>query len=346
MKAVLFDGKGSVRLGEVPKPKLLAGKDAIVRITHAAICGSDLNILKGKIVLEKDGIMGHEGAGVVEEVGPDVKKYKPGDRVVLSYTVQCGECASCRDGLFVFCEHGGMFGHGAQWGGHGGAHAEYLRIPFADAVLEPIPDGLTEEQVLFVGDILSTGYMASEYGSIKPGDVVAVFGAGPVGLCTVAAARLWGPSVLVSVDTLDYRLEAAKRLGADVTINAARTNAAEEIKKMTGGKGCDVAIEAVGSAETLDGCLGSVKGGGNISIVGVFPFAKEMSIRQILRQQLQIRAGRANVVHMARLMSLIGRGKLDLTPLITHRMPLADAVEAYRIFGSRSENVIKVILNP
>ncbi len=346
MKAVLFDGKGFVKLADIAKPGLRSGKDAVVKITHAAICGSDLNILKGKIVLEENGVMGHEGAGVVEEVGRDVLKFKPGDRVVLSYTVQCGECPSCRNGMFVFCDHGGMFGHGAQWGGHGGTHAEYLRIPFADAMLEPIPPDMKEEQVLFVGDILSTGYMGAEYGSIKPGDVVAVFGAGPVGLCAVAAARLWGPSVIVSVDTLDYRLETAKLLGADVVINAARMNAPEEIKKITKGKGADVAIEAVGVVETLDGCLASVKGGGNLSVVGVFPFEKVLSLRQVMRQQLQIRAGRANMINMGKLVSLIQRGKLDVTPLITHRLPLDKAEVGYRIFASRSENVIKVLLNP
>ena len=232
MKAVLFDGKGFVKLADVAKPKLQTDKDAVVKITHAAICGSDLNILKGKIVLEENGIMGHEGAGVVEEVGASVEKFRPGDRVVISYTVQCGECPSCRSGMYVFCDHGGMFGHGTQWGGHGGTHTEYLRIPFADAILEPIPSDMKEEDVLFVGDILSTGYMATEYGSIKPGDVVVVYGAGPVGLCTVASARLWGPSLIVSVDVLDYRLDAAKRLGADVALNAAHVNAPEEIKKI------------------------------------------------------------------------------------------------------------------
>ena len=347
MKAVVFDGAGSVRMADVPKPKVEDRKDALVRITNSTICGSDLNILRGKIVLEENAIMGHEGVGVVEEVGSGVTKVKPGDRVVISYSVQCGECENCKNGLVVFCNHGGMFGHGVQWGGHGGTQAEYLKVPWADANLQPIPPGLTDEQAIFVGDILSTGYQAAEYGSLRHGDVVAVFGAGPVGLCAVAAARLFGPSKIVSVDIVDYRLQAAKRLGADVVLNASQTNAVDEIKKMTNGKGADVAIEAVGSVETFDACYQSVKPAGRISIVGVFPFEKVgISLRDMLRRNLQIRAGRANLIHMGQLLSLIEGGKLDLTPLITHRMALQDAVKAYELFASRSENTLKIMLNP
>ena len=347
MKAILFDGKGSVKLGDVPKPDIRESKDALIRITHSTICGSDLNILRGKIVLEENGIMGHEGAGVVEKVGPGVTKVKPGDRVVISHSVQCGECENCKNGWVVFCDHAGILGHGKQWGDHGGTQAEYLRVPWADANLQPIPAGLTEEQTIFVGDILSTGYQACEYGSIRHGDFVVVFGAGPVGLCAVAAARLFGPRRIVAVDMLDYRLDAAKRLGADAVINASRTKAAEEIKKMTNGKGADVAIEAVGNPATFEGCIKSVRPAGRISIVGVFPFEKVgISLRDMLRRSLQIRAGRANLIHMGQLLSLIEGGKLDMTPLITHRMSLGDGVKAYEIFGSQSDNALKIILTP
>jgi alcohol dehydrogenase len=189
--------------------------------------------------------------------------------------------------------------------------------------------------------------MAAENGYIRPGDVIVVFGAGPVGCCTVAAARLFGPSTIVSVDLLDYRLAIAKKVGADRVFNAGQTNVAEEIKKMTNGKGADVAIEAVGSPKTLDTAIESVKQGGNISIIGVFPLQKvELSMRQILLQGLQIKAGRANLIHMGRLLSLIRGGKLDVTPLISHRMPLTDAVKAYDLFSSRTDNVMKIILNP
>jgi alcohol dehydrogenase len=347
MKAVLFDGKGSVKVGDVPKPQIQGSKDAIIKVTHSTICGSDLNILRGKIVLEENGIMGHEGAGIVEEVGPGVTKVKPGDHVVIAYSVQCGECENCKNGWVVFCDHGGMLGHGKQWGDHGGTQAEYLRVPWADANLQPIPAGLTEEQSIFVGDILSTGYQACEYGAIRHGDFVVVFGAGPVGLCAVAAARLFGPRKIVAVDMIDYRLDAAKRLGADIVINASKMNAPEEIKKMTNGKGAEVCIEAVGGAATFEACIESVRPAGRISIVGVFPFDKVgVSIRDLLRRNLTIRAGRANLIHMGQLLSLIEGGKLDMTPLITHKMRLGDAVKAYGIFGSQSENSLKIILTP
>ncbi len=347
MKAVLFDKIGSVKLGEIPKPDLRASKDAIVRITHASICGSDLNIVNGKIVVEENAPIGHEGIGVVEEIGPDVKRVKPGDRVVISYSVQCGECENCRNKLAVYCEQGGMFGHGKKWGDFGGCQAEYLRVPWADANVEPIPDGVSEEQAMLVSDNLSTGYQACDYASIKPGDVVAVFGAGSVGLCALACAKLFGPSLLVSVDTLDYRLDVARRLGADVVINAGAGNAAEEIKKITGGKGADVVIEAVGVMETFDACMEAVKRAGTISVLGVFPLGKvPVSLRDLLNRNLHLHAGRANMIHMGRLMSLVKRGKLDVTPIISHHMALDDAVEAYRLCISRTDNVLKVIMMP
>ena len=347
MKAVMFDGVNSVKVGEVSKPVLLTNKDALVKITHASICGTDLNILNGKIPVEANAIMGHEGVGVVEEAGSGVSRVKRGDRVVISYSISCGECQNCRNGLVVFCDHGGMLGHGAKFGGYGGTQAEYLRVPWADANLHPIPANLTEEQAIFVGDILSTGYQAVGDHYVQPGDFVVIFGAGPVGLCTIAAARLFGPRKIVSVDVVDYRLEAAMALGADFVIHAKRKNPAEEIKKMTDGKGADVAVEAVGSPETFYGCFESVRPGGKISLVGVFPDEKVgFSLRDMLRRNLQIKAGRANLIHMDRLLSLIDSGKLDLAPLITHRMPLNEAAEAYRLFSTRSDHVLKIILKP
>ncbi len=347
MKAVLFEKIGSVKLGEASKPVLETEKDAIVKVTHTAICGTDLHILNGNIPVEESTILGHEAVGVVEKTGSDVKRVKIGDRIVLSCTVQCGQCTNCQKGLVALCKHGGIFGCGKQRGGFPGAQAEYIRVPFADMVLEPIPSDLTEEQAIFVGDILSTGYMASENGSIEPGDVVVIFGAGPVGLCTIATARLFGPSLIVGVDVLDYRLEAAKHLGADIVINSSNTDILEEIKRITDGRGADVAIEAVGSAETLNHCIESVRGGGNISIVGVFPPGMvEMSMKKMLIRNIQIRMGLVNMVNMGRLMSLIKHCKLDLLPLITHRMSLGEVKDAYRIFRSKSENVLKVILHP
>jgi alcohol dehydrogenase len=347
MKAVLFEKVGAIRVGDVPKPDLLTSKDALVKVTSAAICGTDLHILEGGIPVEENTILGHEVVGVVEKVGSDVKRVKPGDRVVVSCTVQCGECINCRNHQVVLCVHGGIFGSGKLKGGFPGGQAEHIRIPYADWVLELIPGNLSDEEVIFVGDILSTGYMACENGSIRPGDIVVIFGTGPVGLCAVAAARLFGASKIVSIDLLNYRLEAAKHLGADIVINSGETDAVKEIGRITGGRGADVTIEAVGSFETLNSCIESVRAGGNISIVGVLPLGTvEMPMRRMLAKSLQIRMGVVNMVNMGILMSLIRHGKLQMISLITHRMPLSEAQDAYRIFGSRSENVLKVILYP
>lgn len=347
MIAVMFDKVGTVKLGDVPKPDIEANKDIIVKVTHTSICGSDLNIVNGKIPIDHDATIGHEAIGVVEKAGPDVTRVKVGDRVAVSYSVQCGECESCKNKMVVACKNGGMFGHGKKWGNYNGCQAEYIRVPWADANCEPIPDGVTEEQAMLITDNLSTGYQACDYANIEPGDVVVVFGAGSVGLCAVASARLFGPSTVISVDTLDYRLDVAKKLGADYVINASIQNAAEEVKRITGGKGADVAIEAVGVIETFDGCVDSVKLGGRISILGVFPSGKvPVSLRDILNKNLQIRAGRANMINMGRLMSLVKAGKLDTTPIITHQMPLAKAVEGYEMAISRSGNVIKLVFNP
>jgi alcohol dehydrogenase len=348
MKAVVFDKVGSVRLGDVPKPDIEDSKDILIKVTHAAICGSDLHIVSGSVVVESGDTIGHEAVGIVEKVGSDVKRFKVGDRAVVSVSISCGECEPCRKGLLVFCEKAGMFGHGKKWGGYGGCQAEYLRVPWADVNAEPIPVGVTEEQAMLVSDNLSTGFMAAENGDIKPGDVVVVFGAGPVGCCAIHTARLFGPSVIVSVDMLDYRLEMAKKLGADVTINASKVNVIDEIKKLTKDKGADVAIEAVGGGtNALATCVDVVRGGGKISIVGVFPGSGvEIPMRQMLLKGLQLRAWRANMVNMGRLMSLIEHGKIDVTPLISHRMPLSESVEAYRLYTERSGNVMKIILNP
>lgn len=345
MKAVVFEKIGVVKVVDVPKPNLETEKDALIKITHTSICGTDLHILDGGIPVNAHTVIGHEAVGIVEKIGSNVSRIKVGDRVAISCEVQCGECINCRNGLPALCERGGIMGSGPRMGNFPGAQAEYLRVPYADAMLEPIPEELSEEQALFVGDILSTGYMASENGGIRPGDVVAIFGAGPVGLCALATARLFGPSLLISVDILDYRLADAKRLGADIVINASSMNPVDEIKRATDGRGADVTIEAVGSAKTLQNCIESIRGGGHISIVGVFPPGTvEISMKKMLLQNLQIKMGLVNVVNMSRLLSLLKRGEIDMTSLITHKMPLIEAEEAYRIFGARLENVQKIIL--
>ncbi len=348
MKAVMFDKVGVIKVEDVPKPVIKDPRDVIVKVTHASICGSDLNIVNGKIPCEGDTVIGHEAVGVVESAGPAVTKVKVGQRVAVSYSVQCGYCEFCAEGLPAYCKNGGMFGHGSKRGNFPGCQAEYLWVPWADAMVEPIPDGVTEEQAMLVTDNLSTGYQACDYADIQPGNVVAVFGVGPVGLCAVTvASHLFGPRMVVAVDTLDYRLEKAKEVGADVVINAAATDAAAEIKRLTNGKGADVAIEAVGAMETWQGCVNSVRPAGTISVLGVFPTGTvPVSLRDALNANLKIRLGRANMINMHRLMSLIETKKIDTTPIISHRLPLTSAVEAYKMCISKTDNVLKVILNP
>jgi len=351
MKALVYRGVGDIRLEEVPRPALQGPEEAIVKVTTSSICGSDLHIVHGHLGVEPGTIVGHEFTGVVEEVGPAVAGVKPGDRVLGAAGVWCGQCPACRSNLSIACKHLGIYGCGPMFGSLQGAQAEYIRVPFANVTLEKIPDGLTEEQVLFVGDILSTAYMGAEGitpggPGIQPGSTVAVFGAGPVGLCAVAAARLFGPARIISVDMVDYRLEMAARLGADRVINAAREDPAAAITEITGGWGADFVIEAIGSTEAFTVCLSVVAPGGTVSAIGVFQQPVELPIHLLLAKNIGVKMGLANLIHMKRLIGLIQAGKLDLTPIITHRLPLAEVVRGYEIFEKKLDGCVKVLLKP
>jgi len=350
MKALVFQGVGKVSLEDVPKPKIEGPEDAIVRITVASICGSDLHILHGLNRLEPGTIIGHEFTGVVEEVGSAVTKVKPGDRVLGAAGVSCGHCKACRKGLLSMCENFGIYGCGPRNGNLQGVQAEYARVLYANESLEKIPEGLTEEQVLFAGDILSTAYMGvsgvkPDSKGIQPGSVVAIFGAGPVGLCAVAVARLYGAAQIIAVDMEDYRLSMATRLGADKVINFTKENPVETIKKMTDGWGADLVIEAVGSAEALTSCLAAVAPGGDVNLIGVISLPTPISFIKLLNKNINIQTGMGNTPPK-KLINLIQAGRLDLTPLITHRFPLAEAVKAYEMFDKREDGVIKVLLIP
>ena len=269
MKVATYQGERNVKVVEAPKPSISGSREALVRITLGAVCGSDLHIYHGNIPMSVGEPLGHEFVGVIEEVGPEVVRFKPGDRVVASFTTACGLCTFCRKGWFSQCEHGGVFGYGAIYGGGlGGAQAEYVVVPYADTTLEPIPSGITDEQAIFVGDILATGMFAAERAEIKPGDVVAVVGAGPVGLMATMCAQLYGPSRVFVIDMVDSRLELAQELGG-IPINASRVNPVEAIEKQTDGVGADSSIEAVGLRSTVDTAMRCIRGGGTVSMVGV-----------------------------------------------------------------------------
>ncbi|MCL6477560.1 MAG: alcohol dehydrogenase [Peptococcaceae bacterium] len=351
MKAMVYRGIGDICVQDVPRPEIREPEDAIVRVTTASICGSDLHILHGLLKVEPGTVIGHEFVGVVEEVGSAVTKVKPGDRVLSTAAVFCGRCRACRSRLFFACENGGCYGCGPKMGNFQGVQAEYARVLYADETLEKIPEGLSDEQVLFVGDILATAYTGvvgvnPDGKGIQPGSVVAVFGSGPLGLCAVAVARLFGASRVIALDKEDYRLAMATRLGADRVINVSQVEPVAAIMDITGGWGADLVVEAVGSPESLAGCLAAAAVGGTVSVIGVFSRSVEVPLNRLLPRNITIQTGLGNFIHIKRLISLIQAGKLDLTPLITHRFPLTEAAKGYEIFEKRLDGAIKVILNP
>jgi 2-desacetyl-2-hydroxyethyl bacteriochlorophyllide A dehydrogenase len=341
MKALTFQGEGAVKVIDVPKPAMKGRGDALIRVTLGAVCGSDLHILHGQTPMNKGAVLGHEFVGVVQQVGSEVKRFKPGDRVVPSFFTSCGVCALCRKGWFNQCVAKATFGHGEQFGGLGGGQSEFVVVPLADHSMERIPDGLTDEQAIFVGDILATGFFGAERAEIKPGDSVAVIGAGPVGLMATMCAQLFGPAKVFVVDMVDARLETAQELGG-IPIHAQEVRPIDAIKERTGGLGADASIECVGLLAAVDTAIRSVRGGGTISMVGFpsvntgdFPYAR------VWAKSLTFRAGWCNVqAYMRPLLDLIAAGRLKPESIISHRMKLDEAEEAYRIFDAREATKI------
>lgn len=352
MKALVYYGPGEIRLAQVPDPVLQRPGDAIVRVTATSICGSDVHILGGHMPGVLPGtIVGHEFVAVVEEVGSAVAGLAPGDRVVGPAAVWCGRCGTCRRGLPALCENRGIFGCGGLYGDLPGAQAEFVRVPFADVALQLIPPGLSDEQVVFAGDILATGYsaivgMTPGAHAVASGDTVAVFGAGPVGLCAVAAARLFAPAHVVAIDLEGYRLEVAARLGADRVVNPAQEDPKAAIRDLTGGWGADLVVEAVGRPETLSAAMSAVALGGTVSVVGLFQEAVPVPVPRLTQRNVTLRMGLGDLRHMPLLLQHIVAGRLDLTPLVTHRLPLEDAPRAYELFEQRLDGAIKVLLYP
>jgi len=345
MRALTFRAEGEVKVAEVPKPTIAASTDALIKVTLGAVCGSDLHILHGHTPMNEGAVLGHEFVGVVEEVGPEVKRFKPGDRVVSSFFTSCGLCVMCRKGWFNQCISKATFGHGEYFGGLGGGQAEYVVVPLADHSMESIPEAMTDEQAIFVGDILSTGFFGAERAEIKPGDTVAVVGAGPVGLMATMCAQLFGPARTFVIDMVESRLEVAQELGG-IPINAKEVHPVAAIEKATGGIGADSSIEAVGLLSAVDTAINCVRGGGTISMVGVpsavlgdFPYMR------MWMKSLTFRAGWCNVqLYMRALLDLIAAGRLRPELIISHRMKLDQAEEAYRIFDAREAT--KIVLTP
>ena len=345
MKALTFQGAGDVKVMDVPKPAIKGPGDALVRVTLGSVCGSDLHILHGHTPMNAGAVLGHEFVGVVEDVGSEVKRFQAGDRVVSSFFTACGHCTLCRKGWFNQCVDKATFGHGEYFGGLGGGQAEYVVVPNADHTMESIPASMADEQAIFVGDILSTGYFGAERAEIKPGDVIAVVGAGPVGLMATMCAQLFGPARTFVIDMVDSRLEIAEELGG-IPINSKRVHPVQAIEAETDGIGADSSIECVGLLPAVDTAIQCVRGGGTISMVGVpsavlgdFPYMR------MWLKSLSFRAGWCNVqAYMRPLLDLVAAGRLHPEKIISHRMKLEDAEEAYRMFDAREAT--KIVLTP
>ncbi len=390
MKAACWMGKTDVRLQQVADPKILNERDAIVRISSTAICGSDLHLYSGFVPTMRSGdILGHEFMGEVVETGPAVKNLKAGDRVVVPFPIACGACAQCRRALFSLCENtnpnawmaeklwgyspAGVYGYSHMMGGYPGGQSEYARVPFADVNPLKVPAGIPDEQVLFLSDILPTGYMGAEMCNIQPGDTIAVWGCGPVGQFAIKSAKLLGAERVIAIDRFPYRLRIAQeRAGATETINYEEIDLYDALKDMTGGRGPDACIDAVGLEAHLRGALGAYdrvkqatglesdrphalreaimacRNGGTVSIIGVYGgFIDKFPIGSLMNRSLTIKTGQCHVQrYMKPLLERIQKGEIDPSFVITHRLPLDEAPRGYDMFLNKHDDCLKVVLTP
>jgi len=388
MRALCWHGRHDVRVETVPDPELLNPRDAIVRVTTTAICGSDLHLYDGCIpTLKRGDILGHEFMGEVVEVGPAVQNLKPGDRIVVPFTIACGDCYFCREGLWSLCDNSnpnawmteklyghapaGLFGYSHMMGGYAGGQAEYVRVPFADVGPLRVPDELSDEQVLFLSDIFPTGYMAAENCAIQPGDTVAVWGCGPVGQFAIQSARLLGAERVIAIDRIAERLLLARRWGGAEILDYEQVDVLEALRDMTGGRGPDACIDAVGleaHGHSLDATFDKVKltlrlttdrahalrqaiqacrKGGVLSIPGVYGgLIDKMPFGAIFGKGLTVKGGQTHVHRYLRpLLERIAAGEIDPAKIVTHRFALADAAQAYEIFKHKHDGCIKVVLS-
>jgi threonine dehydrogenase-like Zn-dependent dehydrogenase len=393
MRANVWSGRNRVQVENVPDPKILNARDAIVKITSTAICGSDLHLYDGYIpTMRKGDVLGHEFMGEVVDVGPGARgKLSIGDRVVVPFPIACGDCWSCRQGLFASCENSnpnagiaekffghttsGMFGYSHLTGGYAGGQAEYARVPFADVGAFKLDEELPDEQVLFLSDILPTGFMGAEFCDIKGGEVVAVFGAGPVGQFAIASAIMLGAEQVIAIDHVPYRLEMARaRAGATATINfEERPDVVEELKEMTGGRGPDAVIDVVGMEAThghgplvaaertkqatrsesdrgfaLRDAILAVRPGGIVSVIGVYGgLMDKFPAGALMNKGLTVRTGQCHVHrYLDRLYDHIKQGHIDPSFVITHKLGLDVAPDAYETFKHKKDECVKVVLQP
>ena len=348
MKAAVFERAGRIVLREKAVPDV-GPTDALMRITTTTICGTDVHILKGEYPVVAGLTIGHEPVGVIEKLGSAVTGYTEGQRVVAGAITPCGQCSPCLDGHHSQC--GGKLMGGWRFGNTiDGCQAEYVLVPDAMANLAPVPDGLSDEQVLMCPDIMSTGFSGAESGRVRIGDTVAVFAQGPIGLCATAGARLMGATTVIGVDTVPARLEAARRLGADHVVDFRAEDPVEAVMRLTDGRGVDVAIEALGTQATFEACLRVLRPGGTLSSLGVYAsdltiplgaFAAGLGDHRIVTTLCP-----GGKERMRRLMGVIASGRVDLRPMVTHRFKLDQIEEAYELFARQRDGVLKVALTP
>lgn len=343
MKALVYHGPGKRAWEEKPVPTLREAGDAIVRITTSTICGTDLHILKGDVPSVTDGrILGHEGIGIVEEVGSGVTAFRKGDKVLISCITSCAKCDFCRKGMYSHCRNGGwILGNTID-----GTQAEFVRIPHADTSLYPIPADADEEALVMLSDILPTGFECGVLnGQVKPGDSVAIVGAGPVGLAALLTAQFYSPATIIMIDVDDNRLQVAKSLGATDLINSSDGKAAEKVMALTRGAGVDVAIEAVGIPATFDICQEIVTPGGRLANVGVHGKPVELHIEKLWAHNIALTTRLVDTVTTPMLLKVVQTGKIPARKLATHRFELNDIMKAYDTFGNAArEGALKVIL--
>ncbi|MCO8057516.1 zinc-dependent alcohol dehydrogenase family protein [Acinetobacter towneri] len=355
MKAMVYHGANDIRFEERPRPEILQPTDAVIRLTKTTICGTDLGIWKGKnpeiqdTAVAKTGqfdgrILGHEGIGIVEEVGSAVKNFKKGDKVIISCVSRCGTCENCQKQLYAHCQNEGGWIMGYMIDG---THAEYVRTPFADTSLYLLPEGLNEEVAVFLSDVLPTSHeIGVQYGNVKPGDTIAIVGTGPIGMGCLLTAQFYSPAQIIAVDMDDNRLAMAKELGATHTINSAKEDAVQRILEITGGRGVDCAMEAVGVEATWDICQNVVKEGGHIANVGVHGKSVNFELNKLWIKNLTITTGLVNTNTTGMLLKTCCSGKLPLEKLATHHFKFSEFEKAYDVFKHASdENAMKVMIN-
>jgi len=344
MKALVYHGPGERGWDSVEDPGIIDPTDIVVRIDTTTICGTDLHILKGDVPETTPGtILGHEAVGTVQEVGAGVTTVGVGDRVLLSCISACGRCRYCKEGRYGQCQGGGgwIFGHTIN-----GVQAEYARVPFADNSVYKISDGLTDEQVLFLADILPTSYEVGVLnGMVSPGDVVAIVGAGPIGLAAILTAKLFTPGKIVAIDIADSRLQGALRFGADVVINNGQVDPVEQIMEMTGGLGADTALEAVGVPQTFELATELIRPGGRVANIGVHGKPATLHLEKLWIRDVTVTTGLVDTFSIAQLMRLIVSGRLDPSLFATHRFALEDTMAAYDTFADAANTgALKVVL--